>query len=170
MTAPDDKLEQAKEIIRTIDMLHNRVVGSLNEDPSILALTPRQFTLLLAVRNRDGVSIKEIADSLGVTTSSVSTMVERMVEARILTREPNPTDRRGVVVRVSPDVKRVIDPLERQALKILVDLLEKLGPEWARMWREIHARIRAILEEKCAPSAAAGAFERPPEAAAVRRM
>jgi DNA-binding MarR family transcriptional regulator len=103
------------------------------------------LTLLILIREKGSTSIKEIADNLGVGTSSVSIMVDRLVEAGILTREQNPSDRRGVIVRVAADVEKTIKPIERQALGTLVDLLDTLGPETARTWREINARIREIL-------------------------
>lgn len=146
-TADRERLEQAKEIIRTVELLKGQVLQTFPDDGVIPALTPRQMVLLLTVRGRDGVSIKELADSLGVTNSSVSTMVERLVENGILTREPNPADRRGVLVRISPNMEAVIEPFEKQALRLLVDLLEKLGPETARAWRSLNNQIHGALVE-----------------------
>ena len=68
-----------------------------------------------------------------------------MVESGILTREPNPDDRRGVLVRVSPNIRESMEPFERQALKMLVDLIEKLGDGPARQLRKLHTRIREII-------------------------
>jgi DNA-binding MarR family transcriptional regulator len=73
-------------------------------------------------------------------------MVERLVEARILTREPNPLDRRAVIVKVKPETEKLIDPLERQALKSLVSLIDRLDPKFANYWHEVNLQISAVLE------------------------
>jgi len=138
--------EQARDITQTIDLIHARVIVGISEDTSLPALTPRQFTLVIAVRNKGGASIKDLADSLGVTASSASTMVDRLVEAGILTREQNPADRREVIVRVSGELEKMIEPAERSALRFLVDLLEKMGPEYADMWAAVRARIKEVLK------------------------
>lgn len=148
MSFSGDKWDQARDIIRTIDIIQGRVVSGLSEDASMPALTPRQFTLLITVRNKGGASIKELAAALGVTASSASTMVERMVEGGILTREQNRADRREVIVRISSELEKIIEPLERGALRMLVDLIDKMGPEYARMWAAVHARIREVMAEE----------------------
>lgn len=144
----DEKLAQAEEIIRTIDMLYGRVVSRFSESPSFPPLTPRQYVLLITVRNRSGSSIKDLAESMGVTTSSMSTMVERLVEAGVLDRKPNPDDRRAVKVFVSDSMAETIEPLERQGHKTIMSILDELGPEAAELWRGISARVRAILESQ----------------------
>jgi DNA-binding MarR family transcriptional regulator len=148
MTVDEEKLAQARGVLRTIDVLRSLVVTSFDENTSFPPLTPRQIVLLMAVRSSNGISIKELADSLGVTTPSVSTMVERLVEAGVLTRETNPSDRRGVIVRVSEPVETVLGPLEKHALKLLMELLDRLGPEHARQWHAMNERICGIVEER----------------------
>ncbi len=152
MMTDADKYELARSIVRTIDLLKNRAFGCLPDETVFPSLTGRQIVLLMTVREKSGISIKELADAMGVTTSSVSTMVERLVEAGMVTREPNPSDRRGVLVRVAPHLEAAIDLMEKQTLRWLVELLDKLGPETTQLWRELDARICSVLGEKQAES------------------
>lgn len=144
--AEDAKFTLAKEIIRTHDLLHRWIVSTFSDEPSVLALTPQQMAMLVTVRELGQASVKELAEKLRVTTSSVSTMVERLVEAKVLSREPNPSDRRAVIVRVHPDTEKRIDPIERQALKSLVSLIDRLDPKYTQYWHEVNLQISAALE------------------------
>ncbi len=146
MGISEDRWKQAREITQTVDLIQSRMMSGIAEDPKWPALTPRQFTLVVRVRNKGGISIKDLADELGVTASSASTMVDRLVDAGILTREQNPADRREVIIRVSAKFEKQIEPVERCVLRFLADLLEKIGPQYADMWATVYARIREILE------------------------
>ena len=160
MNPRHETLAHAEDIIRCIDMLYGRVVSCFNEATPFPPLTPRQYVLLITVRNHSGSSIKDLAASMGVTTSSMSTMVERMVEAGILVRKPNPEDRRAVKVYVSGHMQDAIEPLERHGHAMIAEILDALGPELAHRWGEISARICAILEQqKHMPELAAPARE-----------
>ncbi|GAB2450063.1 DNA-binding MarR family transcriptional regulator [Conyzicola lurida] len=56
---------------------------------------------------RDGaLSPTELARRLGVSTAAVTTVVDRLTAVGHVTREPNPSDRRGVVVVPNPDSVR----------------------------------------------------------------
>jgi DNA-binding MarR family transcriptional regulator len=56
---------------------------------------------------RDGaLSPTELARRLGVSTAAVTTVVDRLTAVGHVTREPNPHDRRGIVVVPSPDSVR----------------------------------------------------------------
>lgn len=148
MSGSETTWNQAREISQTVELIQSRMMAVLSDDSMMPALTPRQFALVIRVRNKGGISIKDLADELGVTASSASTMVDRLVEGGILTREQNPADRREVIVRVSADFEQQIEPVERCVLRFLVDLLEKVGPECAKMWTSVYGRIRRILEDE----------------------
>ena len=110
--------------------------------------------LLLLIMVLDIVArfIKELSELLGVAPPSASTMVDRLVEKKILVREMSPEDRRKVIVRVSPEAVADIEKTEEAVLSSFVDLVEKVGPETARKWCEVLERIKFVLEEEAKPS------------------
>lgn len=111
-------------------------------------LTFPQYNAMLAVREQGEVSVKHLAERLNVSPPSASTMVDRLVEMGLLERQPNPVDRRAVVIRLSSDGLATIDALETGILGFLVDLMEELGPDVAQQWRGIYDRIQAIITRR----------------------
>ncbi len=106
-----------------------------------------QMRVLKLVKTKQQVSITELAELLSVSAPSASTMVERLVEKGVLVREPDPADRRKVIVTVSPDMVAITEQIEKEIFGAFVDLVEKVGPEFAEDWARTVNRISAVLEK-----------------------
>ena len=161
MSCPNDEIwQQARSISQTVRLLRRRIMArhgqlslSSGTETACPELTLPQLNMLMAVRDLDQGTIKELAEALGVSAPSASTMVERLVEMGLVTREQSQVDRREVLVRLAPDVDKGIDQLEREILHSIVEILETIGPEYARMWCRVYAEIeKAIKEEDKAPN------------------
>ena len=101
-----------------------------------LDLTPSQFVVLMGVahcQGTEGVTIRELADHVGLASTHVTTEVGRLELAGFLTKRPSASDRRSVrvslmphgeqeIVRVAPFVRLINDALFRDidpdALKV----------------------------------------------------
>ncbi|MCM6772435.1 MarR family transcriptional regulator [Nocardia sp. CDC159] len=84
-----------------------------------------------------------LADRLGLTTGSVTTMLDRLGKLGYITRSPHPTDRRRLIVRATEaaaaDVFALIGPLveegqrelltrySRGEVEVIVDFLTRAG-------------------------------------------
>lgn len=147
-------LEQAREIFATGRMIQERLFSlqvaraACCGDGRSMDLTVPQMTTVLTIRDRGQVTIKELAEALQVSAPAASAMVDRLVELGAVTREQNPVDRREVVVRASPLGEQTVNAMERHALDAVMDLLKKLGPERAQLWRSILREIRGIIREE----------------------
>lgn len=127
------KREQARLLHRTMRQLHTRVilqnirqVFPLDGEPCELTMT--QVGTLMAVRDSGAASIKEIAEATHVSPPSASTMVDKLVELGVLSREQSKADRREVLVRVTPEAERITEALEKGMLGSLEEILEAMGP------------------------------------------
>jgi DNA-binding MarR family transcriptional regulator len=109
-------------------------------------LTLAQLHTILTVRMQGQLSLKRLSKLLGVAPPTASNTVDKLVEKGILTREQSRTDRRKVVVSVSPAATADIAEMEQTTLRSFVDLVIKIGPDTARSWCDILSRVRAVLE------------------------
>jgi DNA-binding MarR family transcriptional regulator len=118
----------------------------VNGDDELLpALTPPQAEMVIAIHTNGSLTVKQLSQALGAKAPSVSARVERLVEMGLLTREENPADRREVIVRIAPKEARFIKELEKRNFRAGVELIERMGPEHARMWQAVSVRIGTVL-------------------------
>ena len=93
-------------------------------------LTPQQYQLLLHVRGfpgRDWATIGELAERLQTQQHGVVALVARSVAAGLVTREPGESDRRQVIVRVTPEGEKSLRRLaqrHRAELQALSDVFQ----------------------------------------------
>ena len=151
MESDTEKLELARLVSRTQHLLHHRhmrrVVTEVNLD-SFPALTAQQIHMVVTIREHGSMTIKQLAQALCVKAPATSTMVDRLVETGMLTREENPADRREVLVRLSPKEESVIQECERRHLQLTVELFDKMGLEYAQMWGKVCKRLYDILSQE----------------------
>ena len=70
-------------------------------------LTETQGNTVIAVRQLceykpEGVTLKKLAETVGVTPAAASVMVELLVKKKILKRTRSKNDRRAVLIRLTP--------------------------------------------------------------------
>ena len=107
-------------------------------------LSGSQRIVLRALVDHGPCQVSEVANHLGVTLSAATGLVDRLVKAKLVTRERDQKDRRVVWVRVTPDGVAAVEAAEerrRAALRKLVrhlpegdlatlcDILERLDHE-----------------------------------------
>lgn len=144
--------EQARYIFSIGKMLRHHVFSSLMRFEQRQCphgdLSLAQLNMILAVQGRKEVTLSELAEILSVSPPSVSVMVDRLVERGLLLRERATSDRRKVVIRVSPDASQRIAALEEQMVGSFVEIVEAVGPETADKWFEVLQQVEKVLQEK----------------------
>lgn len=64
----------------------------------------------------------ELARYTGLTTGSATVMLDRLETAKLITRKPNPKDRRGVLIEVNKESAATVGPLVAGVQKALREL------------------------------------------------
>jgi len=147
-------LEQARYIFSVSTMIRRHVFDSLSQLESggrercCAELSMAQLNLLLMVRKRQELTLSELAANLKVSPPSASVMVDRLVERGMILRERSTTDRRKVIIKLSPNTDILLAGAEEKALATFVALVEEVGPETARKWGEVLQRVEKVLKQQ----------------------
>ena len=90
-------------------------------------MTPQQYWLLRQLRRDGSLSIGELAQSLGITTGSVTVACKRLERAGLLTRERQLEDERIVQVALTERGSAQIDNLRQKKRAALAQWLDVLA-------------------------------------------
>jgi DNA-binding MarR family transcriptional regulator len=94
------------------------------------------------LRRRPGLRVSDLAQRLSLRQSTVSNLVERLVQARLLARKRNDPDGRVVRLYLTRAGDRVVTSAPRPARGLLPDALERLS---AGDLRRLHAQLDRLL-------------------------
>lgn len=141
-------LEAIRRFRERIRKVEKELGWSQRSDIQCCGVTMAQCHALLAVGERNEVSIVELAGVLGVDTSNLSRTVDGLVKSGLLDRRLNPQDRRYVSLALTEAGKESFGTIERLSNLYLGRVFEFI-PE------EKHAQIMESLDlvasalEKC---------------------
>lgn len=131
--------------------MHDQVMGQQGHVPTLCEdLSAIQLKTAMQVRLRQPLSLNELAKTLGISPPSASVMVDRLVEKRILTREPDPQDRRKIQVRVHPQAEDDMNIMQERLFSAFDQLAKQMGNETIDHWYEVMVQLDVLLKEKSA--------------------
>jgi DNA-binding MarR family transcriptional regulator len=132
--------------------------------PALLTadVTMQQSKMLHLVCVEPGIGVKGLANRLGLSPSSVSGAVERLVEMGLLDRHEDPTDRRHLGITLSARGREVLDRLRELNMRTFQELLTHLDdgelrglrigiPGMTRALDELEPRRRSTHSDEGAP-------------------
>ncbi|MDE0802414.1 MAG: MarR family transcriptional regulator [Acidimicrobiales bacterium] len=88
----------------------------------------RSAYVLLAYLVEDRCRVGELAEHLCLDVSTVSRQVHALEQRGLLGREPHPTDRRGSVVGISPQGRKVVEQHRGARQELFAELLSDIPP------------------------------------------
>jgi DNA-binding MarR family transcriptional regulator len=108
-------------------------------------LTPRQYAVLVAVSQNEGVSQTHLVEKTGVDRSTLADIVRRMLKKGLLQRRRTKDDARAYAVKLTDEGWRVLksaDPLARRVDDKILSALP--GHQRERFLQDLHAIVEAL--------------------------
>ncbi|MBG9793500.1 transcriptional regulator [Paenibacillus dendritiformis] len=93
-----------------------------------LGLTIAQYSLLNVIERRGPGKVSMLAEQLGVTSSAVTVMIDRLLDSGLVDRVPDKSDRRVVLVSITEaghHLLRQAQDRSRRTLTAYLSLLEE---------------------------------------------
>lgn len=140
----DDLLTSApvSDIFTLLDQVARKLREIQRLTVSEVDLTPPQFQTLRLLWEHDGQPFKDLADANGCTRPTMTGIVDTLEKNGLVTRQPNPDDRRSLLVTLTekgkslegstPDLDRIyakccvgLSAVEFQQLGLLLEKLDQ---------------------------------------------
>mgnify|MGYP001792105833 CR=1 FL=1 len=97
-----DRVARIDRVVASYELLMHRIASSHAPDLMEVAVTMSQAKVLYLIAASEGMRMSELAVRLGVSISTTSGLVDRLVDHGLLARHDDPADRRQVVVTITP--------------------------------------------------------------------
>lgn len=123
------------------------------------ALTPRQFIVLFAVNEEEGLSQTDLVNRTGIDRSTLADMISRMIKNGLLARRRTAEDARANAVRLTASGRRALKGAMPKALaaeKALLDVLPKsVQADLMKGLGQLNSAIESQKSDDVAPKAPA---------------
>jgi DNA-binding MarR family transcriptional regulator len=114
-------------LVAAIEEAASFLAAIWNRETSELPTSAAQLHVLLIVERHRDINLSGLAAQLGALVSSASRLCDRLEAAGFLHRVPG-TSRRGVMLRLSPEGRDLLDRLRRQRREDLSRVLARMPP------------------------------------------
>ena len=101
-----------------INHLARLMERGLRDRIAALGVVPGQFAQLLALYETDGLTQAELCDRVQIEQPTMANTLARMERDGLITRSPDPHDRRRSLVRLTPRARELEDELVSAALEV----------------------------------------------------
>ena len=100
------------------------------------ALSDTQLAALATLERHGAMSPGDLAEHEKVQPPSMTRVIAALVDWRLVTRAPHPTDRRQVILTVTPDGRSLVQKVRRRKEAWLARRLAELSPQERAILRE----------------------------------
>ncbi len=121
----DDALVDAT--MQAIHQIARSVYALSSSHPTLAERTPAQIRALGFLSRTRTQTVGELAEAMGVTISTASGLVDKLVDEQLAERSTNPDDRRQVLIRLAPaaaEMQTELRAIRRRQVLTAVDALE----------------------------------------------
>jgi DNA-binding MarR family transcriptional regulator len=140
--ATDEGAEADGRLAADLRLAVGRLARSIRQHASA-GLTPSQFSALSSIESLAPVRLVDLATAERVSGPTLTKVVAALVDAGLVSRVPDPTDRRSQLLSLSAAGRSTLAQVRRQRTARLAERLAGLPAEQ----REIIARAVPVLAE-----------------------
>jgi DNA-binding MarR family transcriptional regulator len=120
--------EIARELLEVVPAVMREIRSQMHSRGS-LDLTVPQFRTLAFVNRNKGSSLSEVADHIGLTSPSASTLVDGLIQRGLMTREEHPGDRRRVRLAVTRPGEIILETSTNGTMAYLAKKLSNMSAD-----------------------------------------
>ncbi len=145
------------EVEGIVDRVHKvakRFDGILEHGSAEFELNKGEFKLLAQLRQRDpdiAMSPGELGECLMLSSGAMTNRLDGLEEAGLITREPDPEDRRALIVRLTPAGIAKIDQAVNAGIDNEIAVLSVLTPAEQKRLNALLRKLVLSFERRSQP-------------------
>jgi len=92
-------------------------------------LTPAQMHAIEILGHQESLRMKELAQKLGVTTGTLTVMIDRLEQNDLISRKPNENDRRSIVLVLTKKGQKYFKEHHKLHLELTSEITSSLNED-----------------------------------------
>jgi DNA-binding MarR family transcriptional regulator len=134
------------EVFQLLDQVAKKLARLQREDIGTAELTPAQYSILGLLWDRDRRQFNELSTACCCSPSTVTGVVDTLEKKGLVSREPNPSDRRSLLVTLTEE-GRVLEGRTPTLDMIFGDCCRSMEPEELRQLSGLLKKLNDALEK-----------------------
>jgi DNA-binding MarR family transcriptional regulator len=143
-----DRKNQIESLIQKFHAIrHKMLAGSFilsaqNQIPN------SQWIVLYSVYHNEGIGIKELSNTLGISSSAATQLVDNLVIKGHLVREESTEDRRALKIHLSEKTKEILEVRKAQGFSKVYDLFDVLSDDELQIFCDLSKKVADNILKK----------------------
>jgi DNA-binding MarR family transcriptional regulator len=141
-------IEEIMEMMHSIRRTFVSQWGKSQSAKMSSQITPSQWIALTVVARKEQLSITELAETLGVSASAATQLVNELVIKGHLIREGKVSDRRTILLTLTESAKKKINELKSKQLDKFVHAFDGLTDKEIEQYAALNKKISEYILHK----------------------
>jgi DNA-binding MarR family transcriptional regulator len=137
--------ECARQVLETVPLVMRTVRAEMRRHRAADLSVP-QFRTLTFLSRQAGASLSQVAEHIGLTLPSMSSLVEGLVERKLILRNPHSVDRRRVTLTLTARGQSVLEAAHGATQAALAEKLAALSAQDRTIVVQAMQALRPLFE------------------------
>jgi DNA-binding MarR family transcriptional regulator len=137
--------ECARQVLETVPLVMRTVRAEMRRHRAADLSVP-QFRTLTFLSRQAGASLSQVAEHIGLTLPSMSSLVEGLVERKLILRNPHSVDRRRVTLTLTAQGQSVLEAAHGATQAALAEKLAALSAQDRTIVVQAMQALRPLFE------------------------
>lgn len=138
-------MTKTEQLSHQIIEFYERISSWEHEVVKDSGLSPAQMHTIEIVGHAESLQMKDLAKKMGVTTGTITVMVDRLEKQGLLIRKQHETDRRSYRVELTEKGRELFIAHHRFHLGLTEEILARLTPEEQQTFGAVLTKICGLL-------------------------
>ena len=135
------RLDYIKEFLEGMHIMKHKMLCQEAPDKGIQQVTFSQWRVLELISRSEPVSIKKIHQSLTISSSAATQIVNELVKKKHVIRAINTDDKRVSVVKLSLKTKKSMSSLNKKTLANVLSMFECLSDKEFKTYIKLNMKV-----------------------------
>ncbi len=139
-----ERKQHIESIVESMHAIKHKLIACTKKSSTsdtTPAITHSQWAVLAIVTNKENVGVKEIAHTLGITSSAATQLTDELVKNGYIIRKGNEQDRRALSLELSPLCKKHMQDMRRRRMEQFTEMFAHLSDKELSQYANLNKKI-----------------------------